>query len=204
MVAPSVLAYSLFEFNLCGGNFEANNIYIVYYMQDTVEEQAVEEVVAVAPTDNKPEEASAVAPEAPTNQPAEATAEAKPAPVRARGGKPKRGDGFKALLKEEVVCGDCNGLMKEHNYRYKHSAKCPAKKQVVVEEVPPEVKINNSTSNTSVDEVVAVDAVVVEPVAIDYNSSTNREFIRGYYQYLKDSGQQRKTKYRNLLSGRLP
>ena len=157
-------------------------------MQDTVEEQAVEAVEA--PTDNKPEEASA------SN---------KPAPVRARGGKPKRGDGFKALLKEEVVCTDCNGLMKEHNYRYRHPAKCPARKQVVVEEVPPEVEINNSNSNTSVDEVVAVDEVVVEPVAIDYNSSINREFIRGYYQYLKENErQQKKTKYRNLLNGKLP
>ena len=173
-------------------------------MQDTVEEQAVEAVEA--PTDNKPEEASAVAVEAPTdNKPEETTASDKPAPVRARGGKPKRGDGFKALLKEDVVCSDCNGLMKEHNYRYKHSAKCPAKKQVVVEEVPPEVEINNSTSNTSVDEVVAVDEVVVEPVAIEYTSSTNREFIRGYYQYLKESErQQKKTKYRNLLNGKLP
>ena len=180
-------------------------------MQDTVEEQAVEEVVAVAPTDNKPEEASAVAPEAPTNQPAETTAEAKPAPVRARGGKPKRGDGFKALLKEEVVCGDCNGLMKEHNYRYKHSAKCPAnKKQVVVEEVTPEVADNNTTSvdaeaNAEANAVVVEPVAVDEPIAIDYTSSSSREFIRGYYQYLMDNERyQKKTKYRNLLNGKLP
>ena len=170
-------------------------------MQDTVEEPAVEAVEATA--DNTPEEASAVAPEATTDKPVEATAEAKPAPVRAREGKPKRGDGFKALLKEEVVCGDCNGLMKEHNYRYKHSAKCPAnKKQVVVEEVEPQ-EANNDTP--VVEEVVVEPVVVEEPVAIDYSSSSSREFIRGYYQYLKDNERyQKKTKYRNLLNGKLP